>query len=836
MESEQDPGPPMRAKSAPGLPVRGESAKSEATVDVLARTKRNVDTAVVALRTKQKMEEAANQISEIWGTVHNEAKTGAYWRPTDWLLGTSQGQGLFLLMVASCLISSGIVAWMATGGSTDVADTSFKQSFWISWGLFFDPGTQTGIAADDRWRVKFVAMAFSLAGFIFNLAFLGLIVDVVRTRLARWKQENSRVVARDHILLLGWGDKTLFLLNEILASQAAHGQADELYTRKCCVRRRRSVVVLADKAATEMRQEVRMHFHFQGVDDIRNIKFRRGDPTSRTELMKVSAKRASVILIQSPGGGGLRRADEGVIQTLLAIAALPSDDGNKGVQGEVIAEMQSDEGVNVVNHLLPDAKGIFARQAVNRMLILRALVTYVGFTYLDLVSFQRGNELYMLDVPKELVGYTFLQVCPMFQKSVVVGIRPQTKLSRKPVRHSVECAGGTTSLPTVDPRSQAAVGSFALIPDGDRIMQDTDQLILFSECYKDACYFNTGVGDKGEARKGVPSYVQIDDLWKPDGQLALGKQAANGPKQIAIIGCPHDFPNFLHIMDTYLPTGSVVYILSERPLSERNEAMRRYFGPGFDGEHSCFKHFTVDHRIGPASCKVDLMGLPFGELDCVMILAEHLEKNEDPVAADSRNLTSAITIKTIQEELKAAGKQMKEKCKVLTELLDPKSQQVVDRNDSVRKTGSFLYSNALETGIFAMAAEEQNVFEILMKLMDPHSGAGHICSVPIKNVVQGMEELSFADLHARVWQACGGILLGWKRALDRYPELNPVDKNRPYEWTSTCKHELLVFRPQPESVAPARSTECQTELRMAASAEEVGPETLLPGCVAPILS
>ena len=43
----------------------------------------------------------------------------------------------------------------------------------FSWGLFFDPGTQTGVPAEP-YEQALVAMAFSVAGFIFNLVTLGV--------------------------------------------------------------------------------------------------------------------------------------------------------------------------------------------------------------------------------------------------------------------------------------------------------------------------------------------------------------------------------------------------------------------------------------------------------------------------------------------------------------------------------------------------------------------------------------------------------------------------------------------------------------------------------------
>lgn len=53
------------------------------------------------------------------------------------------------------------------------------EAAWFSWGLFFDPGTQTGIMPDDKLSAKLVALIFSVIGFVFNLVVLGLIVDKV---------------------------------------------------------------------------------------------------------------------------------------------------------------------------------------------------------------------------------------------------------------------------------------------------------------------------------------------------------------------------------------------------------------------------------------------------------------------------------------------------------------------------------------------------------------------------------------------------------------------------------------------------------------------------------
>ena len=71
------------------------------------------------------------------------------------------------------------MVWSSIGGDEN-ADESFSQSLWMSWGLFFDPGTQTGVRADAPSKVKATALVFSVLGFLYNLVFLGIIVEWIR--------------------------------------------------------------------------------------------------------------------------------------------------------------------------------------------------------------------------------------------------------------------------------------------------------------------------------------------------------------------------------------------------------------------------------------------------------------------------------------------------------------------------------------------------------------------------------------------------------------------------------------------------------------------------------
>mmetsp|Transcript_58296 Transcript_58296/g.165768 ORF Transcript_58296/g.165768 Transcript_58296/m.165768 type:complete len:824 (-) Transcript_58296:68-2539(-) len=766
------------------------------------------------------------------------------WGPVDWILGTAVGQWSFLAGIAFLLLLLGAASWALAGGNADF-DGTIGSSLWISYGLFIDIGTQTGLPASDPLKVRAVAVLFSVFGFVFNLAVLGLVVDVVRGTLYQWKQKHSRVIANGHVLVLGWGEKSLFLLREL---HAISGEERRPPAHRCCRgqampmpwRRRRQVVVLAERPAMEMSEEVRTTL---GTSPS-NVLYKQGDPTDLTDLIKVSASSAEDILILGSGCGG---SDQQVIQTLLALAALPVP---LPPACDVFAEMQSQESVEVVKPLLQIAEGIVAREAVNRILILRALVPPVGYCYVDLVDFShggrgnvpRGHELRLRQVPPALRGLTFAEACRRCPEAVLLG------------------------LWTPQRATLAGPGVPRLIPPFGRILKEGDQLVLLApseeaaNCWDLALHPAEGATEvtssHASAHAGEYAMRAQEDLITIDGQLKLG-QSVSTPRVVCIVGCPMDLASFLQHLDLYLHRGSSVHVLSPRPLEAREEALRAHFGlpPAADADLGSsrtrletdllpFEHITVRHYVGPTTLKSSLRQLPLKSADCVIILSEHLTEDESPVAIDSRNLTAVIAVRRLLDDL-APRKQMSDRritggswqdgglgnkrCKVITELLDPKSKSVVDGHDNVRKLGSFVYTNSLETGVFTMAVQEKGTYNILVQLLNPTSPE-HIASAPISEFVVGEEQLSFLDLSLRVRQACGGILLGWKEPTVRYPELNPLNKAELRHWRDTGGDDLLILRA--DSIRGLKSAGGGLG-GLGAALDEA---CLLPGCVPGVTS
>ena len=112
--------------------------------------------------------------------------------PLFYLFGTSLGQILMLFVWGTMIVLGGSIALMTTRpdfatsmppGKHDEEGLynyqSFGQCFWFAWGMLM-PLPAAALAPNENDYTKFVAVFFSLLGFMFNLTCLGVVVDHLR--------------------------------------------------------------------------------------------------------------------------------------------------------------------------------------------------------------------------------------------------------------------------------------------------------------------------------------------------------------------------------------------------------------------------------------------------------------------------------------------------------------------------------------------------------------------------------------------------------------------------------------------------------------------------------
>ena len=234
--------------------------RRQSSIDLLARSQRR------SARPPSRLRRAVRRLASlrrlrskdaVEAHVNLRMDQDARWTVKEYLLGHVVGQFVMLFVIAVGLVWAGTLAWIAActyltprrRAKTPDYNTSVIQALWFSWGVFFDPGTQTGIVADEYVAVKVVAVAFSVVGFLFNLVLLGLIVERVKIFLDRMVETYGKIVCTKHIVVLSWTDRTLFLLGEL--AEMAQGNAAQ---------KRTTIVVLGDLSPAEQRAEIRQAF------------------------------------------------------------------------------------------------------------------------------------------------------------------------------------------------------------------------------------------------------------------------------------------------------------------------------------------------------------------------------------------------------------------------------------------------------------------------------------------------------------------------------------------------------------------------------------------------
>jgi len=679
------------------------------------------------------------------------------------VIGTTLGQWVLIICLFLVLQFFGTVLWKITGGNAEHSG-SWNDSFWICYTLLIDIGTQTGLSATETPTIKMVSVVISLVGFVYCLTLLGMVVDLIREVLDDCRLRYSSVPARDHWLILGWGDKTLLLVDELLST------VTNVKKGPCSCCKRRQIVILADLPVQQMAAEVQMHCMTGPMRQrlaslfFPVVRYKEGNPTDVTELLKVSAPFASEILVASTSTNA-SRSDVKAISALLAVAAMPPD---SPVTGDVCVEMCDPSNVRVAQTILKQARGIVARQMVRRMLVLRALMPSVGYVYLELTSLKKESNLMLVSAPLMLHGVPFREAISYFPEAVLCGVQ--------------------------------GLADGHLIPDGNYRIKSTDTLVIIA---KDSVAARQCVG-RGNSDVSLGSSCAT--VINADGQICLGSSLSS-PKIVLLFGCPGDIADILDILDSFLATGSTVHILSRKPEVERDALIQQHLR--LSGRTQ-FERISVKQHEGESTSKWEMQKLPLESANCALVLAERMTDNETPLAVDARNLTTVILLKqhlldstsvgpmthgyTFHSKDSSVVRAGRHKCKLVTELLDPKSETRLQDNARVRSQGSYVYTSARETAIYALASERSDVYELLLQLSDADPGNAFVTVAPTSDYVTSIEDLSFFDMQKRIFATCGGILLGWRDFADRYPTLNPKEKHVKLEWPDFSTTELIILR------------------------------------------
>ena len=297
-----------------------------------------------------------------------------------------------LLGIVSVLVigvTGGILAGLRLQGVNGGSPLGLVEALWLS--LL----RVTGKGFNDKgWPARVVGLGVALASLFITSTFIGLLTTGVNQRIARLRKGRSAVVEEDHTLILGWSNRIVTIVSELVIANES--------------RKRAVIVVLAPVDKTTMEDALR-----DAVADLRTTRIvcRTGDPSLPADLARVNLGGARSVIV-------LGGKDAATVTALLAVRA-----AGHGVPGApIVAELASAATADTVRSLFGEHVVVVSSESTVAELTAQACRQRgLGQVFRELLDFD-GDEIYMAAFP-ELVGLCYAEAQLAFEYSALVGIR-----------------------------------------------------------------------------------------------------------------------------------------------------------------------------------------------------------------------------------------------------------------------------------------------------------------------------------------------------------------------------------------------------------------------------
>lgn len=314
--------------------------------------------------------------------------------------GTIALMGLLALATFVFVIVLGVVTWLVLALVRDEASPDPDEGpfdfMWAALMRTLDPGT---MGADGGWAFRILMLLVTVGGLIIVASLIGIVSGAFDNRLAQLRKGRSRVLERDHTLILGWNSKVFSIIRELALANASRGRSH--------------IVILADRDKVDMEDEIRAQ-----VDNLGKtvVICRTGDPKSLRDLAIGSPQAARSIILLGPEDSV--DPDTDVIKAALALTSSPA---HSGVKYHIVGELTDPANLDIA-HIVggEEARWIVGPELIGRITVQTCRQSGLSNIYQELLDFDR-NEIYVTDQPS-LVGLTYFDAQLSFDDSTVIGV------------------------------------------------------------------------------------------------------------------------------------------------------------------------------------------------------------------------------------------------------------------------------------------------------------------------------------------------------------------------------------------------------------------------------
>ncbi|OGH01902.1 MAG: hypothetical protein A2600_09550 [Candidatus Lambdaproteobacteria bacterium RIFOXYD1_FULL_56_27] len=261
---------------------------------------------------------------------------------------------------------------------------------------------------DSTFYNKVIGFVTSILGLTLISTMLAFVTSIFKEKLEELKKGKSSIIEADHTLILGFGNRALEILRELVEANESESDA--------------AVVVLCETDKEEMDDFFNLTLTHRGSTRVITRSGAVSSPLFLTRMGLLECK--SVILLnhaQTADSPELKnQADYRVLKTIMAILSATEQ---RGQIPPVVAQFHYARNRELALDVSPgNIIALDEDLILSKILVQTSRSPGLSLVYSDLVGFV-GNEVYFSEPAESVVGLAFGELIFYFDPSVPLGIR-----------------------------------------------------------------------------------------------------------------------------------------------------------------------------------------------------------------------------------------------------------------------------------------------------------------------------------------------------------------------------------------------------------------------------
>ncbi len=283
----------------------------------------------------------------------------------------------------------------------------FLRHLYVVYLELSDPGTMA-YDMNSSPGYKVTAILAGIAGIVVLSALIAFITTALDQKLSDLKKGHSKVIEDDHTLILGWNDRVVEILRELVI-------ANESEDDPC-------VVILSDRDKEFMDDHLKVHM--PNTENTRVVT-RSGAVSSLINLDVASIQTCKCVIVLATCEDAVAddeakaASDTRVIKTILGAMASKAE----GQQLNIVAELFNERNRAIANEISPEeVLTVDAQEILAKILVQTSRSVGLSVVYGEVLSFD-GCEMYFYDA--DWGDITYGQAQFHFPDGVPLGVRKE---------------------------------------------------------------------------------------------------------------------------------------------------------------------------------------------------------------------------------------------------------------------------------------------------------------------------------------------------------------------------------------------------------------------------